>query len=79
MRRREEEIKLKQVLLQDKIKTSNTFVAVMKEDVLDVLSNYFEIKDDLKTKICIDEQGIYNITFSVDAFRIKNIGIVTNE
>lgn len=65
-------IRLKKVLLSDKINMPNGLLQLVKKDITALLKSYFEF-DESKMKIEIDSdtEGQYDITISAKAERMK--------
>ena len=65
------EDRLKRVLLQDRMDAPDNLVAVLKSDIYQALSNFFEINP---SSVCVtidsDAAGIYNLSISAKAFRV---------
>ncbi|NCA67808.1 MAG: hypothetical protein EOM87_07085 [Clostridia bacterium] len=67
------EDRLKKVLLKDRIDAPENIIAVLRSDIFDALSNFFEINpSSVNVKIETDAVGIYNLTMSAKAFRVYN-------
>lgn len=65
--------RLKQVLLKDRIDAPDNIIDVLKSDMFDALSNFFDINpSSLNVKIEADDTGVYNLTVKARAFRVYN-------
>ena len=65
-------LRLKKVLLNDKINMPNGLLVIIKKDIENVLSSYFEFdKKTLKIEVDIDSSGKYDVYASAKAERIK--------
>ncbi len=70
-RARISEDRLKRVLLQDRMDAPDNLVAVLKSDIYQALSNFFEINPSSVTvKIDGDTAGIYVLSITAKAFRV---------
>lgn len=66
-------LRLKKVLLNDKINMPNGLLQLMKKDIGSVLDGYFEMdKDVFNITIDSDTEGMYDISISAKAERIKS-------
>lgn len=66
-------LRLKKVLLTDKINMPNGLLQLLKKDIGSVLNGYFDIsKDTLKIEIDSNTEGMYDISLSAKAERIKS-------
>lgn len=66
-------LRLKKVLLSDKINMPNGFLMVLKKDLKNVLDSYFECNEDsLKIEVDTDTNGEYDICITSKAERIKS-------
>ena len=64
--------RIKKVLLQDRTGTKENVIAVLKSDVYDVLDAFFEVNPQSVTaEIRVDERGLYEISLSALAFRVR--------
>ena len=64
--------RIKKVLLQDRTGTQENVMAVLKSDVYEVLDAFFEVNPQSVTaEIRVDEKGLYEISVSARAFRVR--------
>lgn len=69
--------RIKKMLLQDRMNTSEDFIEVLNSDLWGLLSEYMEIiPDTLGTKITTVGDLFYDINITLKASRIKSISIV---
>ncbi len=67
------EDRLKNVLLRDRIDAPENIIAVLKSDIYEALSNFFEINPaSVNVKIETETTGIYSLSVSAKAFRVYN-------
>ncbi len=78
MRKAEETaLRLKKVLLQDKLNVNVEFMQVLESDLYNLLENYLALKQgSLRIKMDLTDSGDYRIKITADCDRVKNIGIV---
>ena len=70
-RTRTSEDRLKRVLLQDRMDAPDNLVAVLKSDIYQSLSNFFEINpSSVNVKIDSDLSGAYLLSITAKAFRV---------
>lgn len=70
--------KLKQVLINDKHFNPERLNEVLSCDIYKVLKNYMELdKDDMLTRIDIDESGNYILRCKVKCKRLKIMGLLS--
>ncbi len=71
-------MRLKQVLINDKHINPERLNDVVSSDIFKVLQNYMDItKDDLLTRIDLDEQGDYVLRCKVKCKRLKIMGLLS--
>ena len=64
--------RIKKVLLQERTGTQVNVIAVLKSDVYEVLDGFFEVNpQSVAAEIRVDEQGMYEISISARAFRVR--------
>ena len=74
---REATLRLKRVLLGDKLQSDNRFLELISFDVADVLNNYLDFQDEnLIVDMEVDGDGFYRLSVTVKAERVKNIRII---
>ena len=74
---REATLRLKRVLLGDKLQSDNRFLELISFDVADVLNNYLDFQDEnLTVDMEVDGDGFYRLSVTVKAERVKNIRII---
>lgn len=65
-------IRLKKVLLNDKINMPNGLIQLMKKDISTLFKSYFEFETSkLKIDIVSNQEGMYDISVQAKAERIK--------
>ncbi len=65
-------IRLKKVLLSDKINMPNGLMRLVKKDVMSLLKNYFEFDDNnLVINVISNKEGLYDISIHSTAEKIK--------
>jgi hypothetical protein len=73
---KEAALRLKNMLLTDKIKSPSSVENVIKSDVYYLLENYFEtIRDTIDVRLSIDGDNLYDIKISLKAQKVKSMGI----
>jgi septum formation topological specificity factor MinE len=65
-------VRLKRVLLSDKLNMPNGLIALLKKDLLKVFDSYFDIKEDLLVEIDGNADGEYDILIRGRSERIKS-------
>lgn len=65
-------LRLKKVLLNDKINMPNGLIKLIKKDITTILDSYFEFhENNLKIEVDSDTEGLYDISIKAKAQRIK--------
>lgn len=66
-------VRLKKVLLSDKIHMPNGLIQLIKKDITVLLKSYFEFDEkNMKIEIDSDTEGLYDITIAAKAERVKS-------
>lgn len=74
---KEATLRLKRVLLGDKLQSDDRFLELISFDVNDVLANYFDFKEEnLIIDMEVDGDGFYRLSITVKAERVKNVRII---
>lgn len=77
MKKNEEILRLKRVLLNDNISIPNGVMKILKKDISHVLQGYFNLTEDgAEISIDIDQNGIYQIKISANADGVKEVRII---
>ncbi|NCA92075.1 hypothetical protein EOM82_02340 [bacterium] len=77
MKKNEEILRLKRVLLNDNISIPNGVMKILKNDISHVLQGYFNLTEDgAEISIDIDQNGIYQIKISANADGVKEVRII---
>lgn len=65
--------RLKNVLLKDRMDAPENLIAVLKSDIYEALSNFFEVNPaSVNVNINTDTVGVYNLSVTAKAFRVYN-------
>ncbi len=63
--------RVKDILTKDKVGVKEGFSTLLHSDLKRILGDYFELCDDIKIKITIDEEGLYDVEIKGVASGIK--------
>ena len=64
--------RVEQILLNDKMQETGSFTDVIRSDIYNILSDYFDVLDKtLSIEIKLDNYDIYNITINCKADKLK--------
>lgn len=65
-------IRLKKVILNDKINMPSGLIEILKKDMRHLLESYFELSGELELAVETDSEGLYTITALSKAERVKS-------
>ncbi|MDD7458127.1 MAG: hypothetical protein PUK83_06860 [Clostridia bacterium] len=72
--KRNNKLRAEQILLGDKMQDTRSFTEVVKSDVYDMLSNYFDVAErSLSINVSVDNYGVYTIDINCKADKLKRI------
>lgn len=72
--KRNNKLRAEQILLGDKMQDTRSFTEVIKSDVYDMLSNYFDVAErSLSINVSVDNYGVYTIDINCKADKLKRI------
>ncbi len=72
--KRNNKLRAEQILLGDKMQDTRSFTEVVKSDVYDMLSNYFDVAErSLSINVTVDNYGVYTIDINCKADKLKRI------
>lgn len=72
--KRNSKLRAEQILLGDKMQDTRSFTEVVKSDVYDMLSNYFDVAErSLSINVTVDNYGVYTIDINCKADKLKRI------
>lgn len=71
--------RIKNILKRDKEDFSPTLLSLIKSDIYELLSNYFELAlNDIKISYYVDDDGKYNFKIDMQSNRIKKQNYLTS-
>lgn len=78
MRKAEETaMRLKKVLLKDKLNVNMEFMSVLESDLYAILENYIAVKQgSLRIRMGLLDNGNYEIKINAECDRVKNLGVI---
>ncbi len=77
MKKNEEILRLKRVLLNDNISIPNGVMKILKKDISRILKGYFNLtEEEAEIAIDIDQSGTYQIQISAKADGVKEVRII---
>ncbi len=77
MKKNEEILRLKRVLLNDNISIPNGVMKILKKDISRILQGYFNLTEEgAEVTIDINSEGIYQINISACADGVKEVRII---
>lgn len=69
--------RIEQILLSDKMQETGSFQEVIRSDIYNVISDYFDVIDKtLSINIDVDNYSVYSINISCKAEKLKRAYIV---
>lgn len=72
--KRNNKLRAEQILLGDKMQDTRSFTEVVKSDVYNMLSNYFDVAErSLSINVSVDNYGVYTIDINCKADKLKRI------
>ena len=66
-------MRLKRVLLSDKVQTPARLTDVIKSDLQDVFANYLDINGDIDMNLSPDQTGGFSVVIKLNANAVKTI------
>lgn len=74
---KEAALRLKRVLLGDKLQSDNRFLELVTFDVAEILRNYLDFQEgNLEIALEVDGDGFYRLNIGVKAERLKSVRII---
>ena len=77
--RRNNRQRAEQILLSDKLQDTENFTEVVKSDIYELLSNYFDVAErSLSITVNVDNYGVYTIDINCKADKLKKVRVVSH-
>lgn len=77
--RRNNRQRAEQILLSDKLQDTENFTEVVKSDIYELLSNYFDVAErSLSITVNVDNYGVYTIDINCKADKLKKVRVASH-